>query len=83
MCMHVILNPKKAGGQLDPLCGSSKEMSKPWFFATFNIIITHIFPENFIEIPQIMKCFSINISYYHRFSSIFHQLLEIDYLTVV
>ena len=25
------------------------------FFVTFNIIISHIFPENFIDIPQIVQ----------------------------
>ena len=34
---------------------SSKERVKPWFFVTFNVIISHIFPENFIEITQIVK----------------------------
>ena len=48
------------GGHLDspPPCGflkylSSKERVKPWYFATFNIIISHIFSENFIEVPQV------------------------------
>ena len=41
----------------------SKERWKPWFF---------IFPENFIEIrSEDLKNFSVNISYFHRFSSIF------------
>ena len=26
-----------------------------WFFVTFNIIISHIFPGNFIEIPQVVQ----------------------------
>ena len=34
---------------------SSKERVKPWFCVTFNIIIDHIFPENFIEIPQFFQ----------------------------
>ena len=34
---------------------SSKERVKPWFFVTFNIIISHIFPENFIEFPQVFQ----------------------------
>ena len=34
---------------------SSKERMKPWFFVTFNIIISHIFSENFIEIPQVVQ----------------------------
>ena len=46
------------GGQFEPPCGfsnnvSSKERVKRCFFGTFNIIISHIFPENFIEIPQV------------------------------
>ena len=45
------------------------------FFVTFNIIISHIFPENSIEVPRVVcsedvKNFSVNISYFHRFSSI-------------
>ena len=32
---------------------SSKERVKPCPFVTFDIIIIHIFPENFIEIPQV------------------------------
>ena len=44
----------------DPPCGfsknvSSKERVKPWFFMTFNIIIRHTFPENFIEILQVVQ----------------------------
>ena len=38
---------------------------KAWFFVTFDITISHIFPENFIEIPQVMKNFSVNISYFY------------------
>ena len=34
---------------------SSKERVKPRFFVTFNIIIRHIFPENFIEINQVVQ----------------------------
>ena len=58
------INPKRTsgvGGQFDLLpCGfsknvSSKERVKRWFFVTFNIIIRHIFPENFIKIPQVVQ----------------------------
>ena len=28
---------------------------KPWFLVTFNIILRHIFPENFIEFPQVVQ----------------------------
>ena len=51
----------ESGGQFDPPpCGfsknvSSKERVKPWFSVTFNIIISHTFPENFIEIPQVVQ----------------------------
>ena len=34
---------------------SSKARVKPWFFMTFNIIISHIFTEDFIEIPQVVQ----------------------------
>ena len=48
------------GGQIDPPCGflknvSSIERVEPWFFVTFNIILKHIFPENFIEFPQVVQ----------------------------
>ena len=56
------LNPKTTGvGQFDPPtpspppdCAfsknvSSKERLKPWFVLTFNIIISHIFPENTLK----------------------------------
>ena len=37
-------------------CGFTKNVSlrervKPWFYVTFQIILSHIFFENFIEIP--------------------------------
>ena len=52
-----------------------KERVKTCYFRTFNIIISHIFPENVIKIPQIvekiMKNLSANISYFHRFFWIF------------
>ena len=32
-----------------------KETLKPWFFVTFNIIVRNTFPENFIEIPQVVR----------------------------
>ena len=52
------------GGQFAPPppfpCGfskyvSSKERAKAWFFVTFDTIISHIFPETFIEIPQVVQ----------------------------
>ena len=55
-----MLNPKvtRKGwgwGQFDPSSGFSetvisREWVRPYFFVTFNIIIRHIFPENFIQI---------------------------------
>ena len=54
------LTLKRLGSQFDPSpCGfsknvSSKERVKPWFFVTFCIIISHIFPGNFIEIPEVV-----------------------------
>ena len=51
------------GGQFAPPpspCGfskyiSSKERAKACFFVTFDTIISHIFPETFIEIPQVVQ----------------------------
>ena len=56
-------NPKTAGrgGQFDlPPYGfsknvSSKEGVKPSFFVTSNIILKHIFPENFVEFTQVVQ----------------------------
>ena len=31
-----------------------REMVKPFFFVTFNVITSHIFSENFIEIPELV-----------------------------
>ena len=56
-----ILNPKKAGGQFDPTPlwffkeVSAKGIVNSWFFVTFNIMISHIIPENFIEIPLVVQ----------------------------
>ena len=41
-------------------------------FLNLNFITSHIFPENLIEIPQVVhKTFSVNVSYFDKFSSIF------------
>ena len=69
--LYQIFNPKTAGGgvNLTPLtplprplllCSfsknlSSKEKVKSCFFVTFNIITSHIFPEDFIKIPQVVQ----------------------------
>ena len=54
-----LLIPKRLGEgvYLTPHCRlsknvSSREEGKPCFIMTFNIILSHIFPENFIEIPH-------------------------------
>ena len=55
-----LFNPKTAGGEFDPPCGfaknvSSKERVKPWSFVTFNMIISHIFQEKFIETSEVVR----------------------------
>ena len=59
-----MLNPKTAvrEDQFDPPPRygflknvSSRERVKPRFFVTFNIILTYIFPENFIEFTQVVR----------------------------
>ena len=63
-CFEIILfNPKTAGGvnlaPPSPFDFSenvfSKERVKPRFFVTFNIILRHIFTENFIELLQVAQ----------------------------
>ena len=68
-------------GQFDPPCGfsknvSSKERVNPWLFVAFDIIINEIFPEHFIEIPQVVqKLRTITILAifidFHQFSGVF------------
>ena len=42
---------------------SSTDKLKLWFFLTFNIILKHIFPESFIEFPQVVqKIWRISLS---------------------
>ena len=64
--MFLEANTKMArGGQFDHPppslhgpCVFSKNWSskgKPWFSVTFNVIIKHIFPENFIDIPHVIQ----------------------------
>ena len=48
------------GGEFKPSCGfsknvCSKERMKPCFYVTFNVIMSHIYLENFIKIPQVVK----------------------------
>ena len=33
----------------------SRERMKPWSLVTFNFIASYIFPENLIEIPEIVQ----------------------------
>ena len=81
------LNPKRlVGVNLTPSpCGFSKHVSskkrmKPWFFVTLNIIIIHIFPENFIKFAQVVqKIWKISRSIL-AILSIFTDLL--DFLTI-
>ena len=63
-----------------PPCGFSKNVSsiervKAWFFVTFNIILGYIFPENFLEFPQVVQKILRNsqwiLANFHQFSSIF------------
>ena len=53
----------------------SKERVKPWFLVTFNIILRHNFPENFIKFPQLVQKIWRNslsiLANFHKFSSIF------------
>ena len=53
------LNPKTAGGQFDPFPVVFLKMyvlKRGWNprLVTFTIIISHVFPEDFIEIPLVV-----------------------------
>ena len=85
------INPKTSGGvnltlrYSFPKNVSSKERVKPWFFVTFNIIISCIFPEHFIDIPQVVlelwRIFlSISAIFIHQFLSIFWIFVKISLL---
>ena len=53
-----------------------RERLKLWVFLTFNIIITHIFPENFIEIREVVqKVFFFDINYFSQFFRFFSHFL--------
>ena len=49
----------------------SRERVKTWCLATFNISLSHIFPENFIKIPQVVQTvwrFTLSSNnYFNRF----------------
>ena len=91
----VSVDPKSAGGSIWPtpvVFPKIHLLKRGWnlgFFLTFNIIISHIFPEIqercdlwwycecFIEVHQVvMKTFSVNISYFQYFSSFFFFFLH-------
>ena len=75
--------------QFDSPCGFFKNVSpkkrlKPYFFVNFNIIISHILPKNFIEIPQVvqkilrlsMSILAIFINFHHFFEFFNISLLQ-------
>ena len=62
-----------------------KERVKLWFFVTFNIILKNIFPENFIEIPRVVKkLWRISLSIlaisidFHQFYGFFDIFFDTD-----
>ena len=61
-----------------------KERVKLWFFVTFNIILRHIFHENFIEFPHVVQKIWRNflsvLASFHQFSSIFWIFSDITFL---
>ena len=68
-----LLTLKGLGGyQFDPFCGFSKNISfkermKHWNFVTFIIIISYIFPENFIEIVLVVQKIHVILSFFGFF----------------
>ena len=78
-----VLSPLNVYGVnlISSFCGFTKNITsnqkvKPWFFVTFDIIIIHIFPDSFIEIPEIVqKIRRISLSILAIFVN-FHQLFN-------
>ena len=68
---------------------SSKERVKRWFFVTFNIIIRHIFPKNFIEILLVVQTLwrislyilAIFINYHQFFRNFWHFIVTKKLMT--
>ena len=57
--IQFVLTLKRPGGQIPPCVFSKMYLLKrgrnPDVFVTFNIIINHIFPENFLQISQVVQ----------------------------
>ena len=64
VCGGVVLPPPPLWFSINE---SSRERVKPWFFVTFNIIISHNFPWNSSICPEDIKIFPISVSYFHQF----------------
>ena len=73
------------GGEFGPphLYGFSRERMKPYCLVTINVIISYIFPENFIEIhrvvQKILKSFFFSFSYFLDFLIILIFVLVLTY----
>ena len=84
------INPKTAGGGSIwlPPCGFSKSVSckermKPWFFVTFNIIVSHIFPEDLLKL---LKSFRRYEGFPWQYQPIFinlHQFFGFFYISLL
>ena len=58
---------------------SFKERMKTCFFVTFNIILSHIFPENYIEFPQVVqKIWRVSVAILAIFIDFLHFFLFFD-----
>ena len=92
--LTLILKRLGEGVNLTPPSGfsksvSSKERKEPWVFVTYNIIISHIFSEHFIEIHQFfqniwsfsMSILAIFINFHRFFWFFFLYILSTKKLT--
>ena len=61
LIFYILLTLKRLGEvNLTPFCNyceivSSRERMHPWYFVTFDIITSYIFPENFIETHRVVQ----------------------------
>ena len=86
--MIINLTLKRLRGQFEPHRGflknvSSKARVKPWFFVTFSNILRHIFPENFIEFPQVVQKIRRNSLSILAIFINFHQFFEFFDITLL
>ena len=76
---------KRLGAQFNPSCGflkseSSKENVKPWFFVTFNVIVSHNFPQISLKFITSFRSYEEFLCQYYLFLLFF--IIFLDFLNI-